>query len=79
MSYNLVFNFTTFRPLVVGRQFDGDTANFTVTGYVEAIPVGKKDAKELYAIFVGEYIISFEGVIDRYHFDVLRDDTDVPM
>ncbi len=39
-------------------------------GNVEAIPVEKEGAKELYAIFEGEYIISFEDVIDRYHCDV---------
>lgn len=50
MSSNLVFNFTTFRPPVVGLQFDGDTANFTVKGYVEAIPVEKEDAKEFQVV-----------------------------
>jgi hypothetical protein len=61
MSYNLVFNFTTFRPLVVGRQFDGDTANFTVRGSnVEAIPVpGKEGCEGIICDFCGRVYYLF--------------------
>lgn len=65
--------------------FDSTTANFTVNGYFEAVsymlanssndPLSEETGP---VGFEGEFKLSFAGVIDRYHSNVLKNDTDTP-
>lgn len=81
VAFNWNLNGTNFTDPVVNLQFDGTTANMTMKGYFVADPnsVTGQYLDSWYGnVFGGTFTMSFEGVIDRYHSDVLRNDTDTP-
>ncbi|KAJ5538555.1 hypothetical protein N7494_008034 [Penicillium frequentans] len=81
VAFNFSLNGTNFTDPVVNLQFDGSTANMTMKGYIVADPnlVAGQYVDSWYGnVFGGTFVMSFEGVIDRYHSDVLRDDTGTP-
>ncbi|KAJ6031189.1 hypothetical protein N7540_001921 [Penicillium herquei] len=73
------FGFNWTDP-VVNLQFDGQTANFSMKGYFagddEYWAEGYSEMGDVQ--FAGEFTLTFEGVIDLYHSDVLRNDTAMP-
>ncbi|KAJ5910615.1 hypothetical protein N7504_005258 [Penicillium tannophilum] len=83
ISFNTTFNGTVFTNPVVNLQFDTTTANFSMQGYFAANVISKTgpdfplDAEAEYTL-VGKFAMSFSGVIDRYHSDILRNDTETP-
>ncbi|KAJ5652888.1 hypothetical protein N7507_010314 [Penicillium longicatenatum] len=74
---NIGYNWTYPNP-VLDLQFDGQTANLTVEGYFEGIPLGKYDFNEDDLFVPGKAKLSFSGVIDTYHSDVLVNDSATP-
>ncbi|KAJ5797636.1 uncharacterized protein N7503_006932 [Penicillium pulvis] len=81
VTFNFSLNGTNFPDPVVNLQFDGTTANMTMKGYFVAVAnlVTGQDVDSWYGnVFGGTFVMSFEGVIDKYHSDVLRNDTDTP-
>jgi hypothetical protein len=74
---NISYNWTYPNP-VLDLQFDGQTANLTVEGYFEGIPLGKYDFNEDDLFVPGRAKLSFSGVTDTYHSDVLVNDSATP-
>lgn len=70
--HNVGYNYSYPDP-VVDLQFDGRSANLTVTGYFDATPapVGKNTFNTLDVEARGQIRISFSGKIDGYHSDEL--------
>ena len=81
MSFNTTYKGTKFPNPVINLQFDGQTANLSMKGYFSATPEEftqpVSDAGSPYT-FAGQFIMTFSGVIDSYHSDVLRNDTAAP-
>jgi hypothetical protein len=63
----------TFPNPKIDLQFDGTTANLSLQGYVEASPETTEGPP-----IPGEVRLTFSGVIDSYHSDILRNDTSTP-
>lgn len=86
LSYNTTFDAwhdaigTNWTDPVINLQFDGQTANLTMKGYFNAISEYWDQViyQEGSVHFAGEFTMTFEGVIDLYHSDVLRNDTATP-
>ncbi|KAJ5703238.1 hypothetical protein N7488_010786 [Penicillium malachiteum] len=71
---------TNFTDPVINLQFNGQTANLTMKGYVDVSSEywieGISEVGDVE--FAGEFTLTFEGVIDTYHSDVLRNDMATP-
>jgi len=80
MVANSSYNGTYFPDPTINLQFDAVTANLTLEGYFEADPtypdVG--DWEKGPVPFTGKFLMTFAGVIDSYHSDVLNNDTSTP-
>ncbi|KAJ5667732.1 uncharacterized protein N7477_006302 [Penicillium maclennaniae] len=65
---------------VLNLQFDGNTANLTIEGYFDATPkpTGNHTFNTVDIEAHGNVKITFLGTIDRYHSDVLVNDTSRP-
>lgn len=61
-------------------QFDGQSANLTVTGYFDAMPAPTETntSNTMGMEVQGQIRISFSGTIDSYHSDELVGDNDKP-
>lgn len=81
MTSNTTYKGTKFTNPVISLQFDGKTANLSMKGYFSATPEKMtqpvSDAGSLNT-FAGQFVMTFSGVIDSYHSDVLRNDTATP-
>ncbi|KAJ5803279.1 uncharacterized protein N7503_005729 [Penicillium pulvis] len=83
ISFNTTFNGTMFTNPVVNLQFDPTTANLSMQGYFAASALSTTgpgfplDA-ETEMTLVGKFVMNFSGVIDSYHSDILRNDTETP-
>lgn len=73
-------NGTNFTNPTIDLQFDDSTANLTLQGYAEAGAVyGTEPFTTSGSTVVwGEFSLTLSGVIDKYHSDVLRNDTNTP-
>ncbi|KAJ5113019.1 hypothetical protein N7456_001553 [Penicillium angulare] len=80
LSYNSTYNGTNFTDPVISIQFDGQTANLSMKGYASAVSEYKTgSAYQVGSVtFAGEFTLTFSGVIDLYHSDVLRNDMATP-
>lgn len=80
MSYNTTYNGTNFTNPVVDLQFDGTTANMSMRGYFSAVALYWIQGvwEEYNMMLAGEFSMTFSGLIDLYHSDVLRNDTATP-
>jgi hypothetical protein len=80
MSYNTTYNGTNFTNPVVDLQFDGTTANMSMRGYFSAVALYWIQGvwEEYNVMLAGEFSMTFSGLIDLYHSDVLRNDTATP-
>lgn len=76
---NVGYHYTYPDP-ALDLQFDGETANLTVTGYFDATPVslGKNTFNTIDIEARGQIKISFSGTIDGYHSDELVEDSATP-
>ncbi|KAJ5667434.1 hypothetical protein N7507_003298 [Penicillium longicatenatum] len=74
MVANSSFNGTYFPDPTINLQFDATTANLTLEGYFEADPMylEANDWEEGPVLFTGKSLMTFAGVIDSYHSDVLK-------
>jgi hypothetical protein len=71
---------TNFPNPTIDLQFDASTANLTLQGYGEASPIygtGPTARSEVEVVW-GKFSLKLSGVIDKYHSDVLRNDTSTP-
>lgn len=74
------FEGTNFTNPTIDLQFDDSTANLTLQGYAEAGSVygtGSTTTSGSTVVW-GEFSLTLSGVIDKYHSDVLRNDTTTP-
>lgn len=73
-------NGTNLTNPTIDLQFDDSTANLTLQGYAEAGAVyGTEPFTTSGSTVVwGEFSLTLSGVIDKYHSDVLRNDTNTP-
>ncbi|KAJ5715507.1 uncharacterized protein N7483_012688 [Penicillium malachiteum] len=71
------YNWTYPNPSL-DLQFDSNMANLTIEGYFEGTPIGNEDFNEDGLFVPGNIKISFLGVIDTYHSDVLVNDSSTP-
>ncbi|KAJ5611605.1 hypothetical protein N7528_008710 [Penicillium herquei] len=81
MSLNPSLNGTNFTNPVVDLQFDSMTANMTIKGYFFGVVQSEigSDLESWYGnVFAGTFVLSFLGVIDSYHSDILKNDTATP-
>lgn len=74
---NIGYNWTYPNP-VLDVHFDGETANLTVEGYFEGTPIGRNGFNEDDLFVPGKAKLSFSGVIDTYHSDVLVNESATP-
>ncbi|KAH8703523.1 hypothetical protein BGW36DRAFT_423084 [Talaromyces proteolyticus] len=74
------FNGTNLPSPNIDLQFDGSTANLTLQGYAEADPIYETGSTSTTGdtTIAGEFRLTFSGVIDTYHSDILRNDTSTP-
>lgn len=74
------FGGTDFTNPTIDLQFDDSTANLTLQGYAEAGSVygTGPTATSGSTVVWGEFSLTLSGVIDKYHSDVLRNDTTTP-
>lgn len=66
------FTYTNLSIPTINLQFDDTTANLSLQGYVVANPVNDEGQVP------GQFRLTFSGVIDKYHSDILRNDTSIP-
>lgn len=76
---NVGHNYSYPNP-VLELQFDGQSANLSLTGYFDATPapVGKNTFNKLDVEARGQIKISFSGTIDSYHSDILVNGSATP-
>ncbi|KAJ5998944.1 hypothetical protein N7451_006754 [Penicillium sp. IBT 35674x] len=74
------FNGTYYPDPTINLQFDATTANLTLEGYFEAdsMYLEVNEWEEGPVLFMGKFLMTFTGIIDSYHSDVLRNDTATP-
>jgi hypothetical protein len=77
VSNDLDFDGTILPNPTINLQFDGTTANLSLQGYFEGDSIDG-DGVEDPGVITGELSVTFSGVIDSYHSDVLRNDTSTP-
>ncbi|KAJ5735574.1 uncharacterized protein N7483_000699 [Penicillium malachiteum] len=83
ITFGTAFNGTKFTNPVLNLQFDSTTVNLSMQGYFQASinsisgPDFPQEAEDTF-VFVGKFVMTFEGVIDTYHSDILRNDTATP-
>jgi hypothetical protein len=65
---------TNFTNPTIDLQFDDSNANLTLQGYAEAGPATTSGSTVVW----GKFSLTLSGVIDKYHSDVLRNDTSTP-
>ncbi|KAJ5723082.1 hypothetical protein N7488_001117 [Penicillium malachiteum] len=85
ITFGTSFNGTKFTNPVLSLQFDSTTANLSMEGNFQAIvtnnsilgPDLPQEAENTF-VFMGKFAMTFEGVIDAYHSDILRNEPPQP-